>query len=127
MFGEGARLIGYDLAAEARPGGQVRLTLYWQAAARMGTSYVVFDGRFGGQHDGIPGNGALPTTGWVVGEFLVDEHIFAIKPEAEPGPYLLEIGLYEPVSGRRLPVREAAGQDLGDHLILAETPLAVER
>ncbi len=133
MFGEGARLIGYDLAAEARPGGQVRLTLHWQATARMGTSYAVFvhlvaqDGRFGGQHDSIPGNGALPTTGWVVGEFLLDEHIFTIKAEAEPGPYLLEVGLYEPVSGQRLPVRDATGHELGDHLVLGETPMTVER
>jgi 4-amino-4-deoxy-L-arabinose transferase-like glycosyltransferase len=132
-FGEGARLIGYDLEAEARPGGQVRLTLHWQATAQMGTSYAVFvhlvaqDGRFGGQHDGIPGDGALPTTGWVIGEFLLDEHIFTIKPEAEPGPYLLEVGLYEAVSGQRLPVRDALGRELGDHLVLDGTPMTVER
>ncbi|MCC7355369.1 MAG: hypothetical protein IT330_16630, partial [Anaerolineae bacterium] len=132
VFGEGARLVGYDLEAEARPGGQVRLTLYWQATAKMGTSYTVFvhllaqDGRFGGQHDSIPSNGALPTAGWVVGEFLLDEHLFNIKPEAEPGLYRLEIGLYEPVGGQRLLVRGVAVQELSDHLILEGTPITIE-
>lgn len=133
VVGEGARLIGYDLEAEPHPGGEVRLTLYWQAVAKMNVSYTVFvhlltpDGRFGGQHDSVPGNGALPTSGWVPGEYLRDEHVFIIKPEAEPGEYVLEVGLYDGTNGQRLLVREGGGRARGDHLVLAATPIMVEK
>ncbi len=133
MVGEGARLIGYDLAAEPRPGGRVSLTLYWQATAKMSVSYTVFvhllapDGRFGGQHDGVPGDGALPTSGWVPGEYLRDEHVFTVRPEAEPGPYVLEVGLYDGVSGQRLLVRDSDGREVGDRLLLTATPIMVEK
>ena len=133
LFGGGARLVGYDLAAEPRPGGTVTLTLYWQAKGKMAVSFSVFvhllspDGSFSGQHDSVPGNGAFPTTGWIDGEYLRDEHTFTIDTDAASGEHIVEVGLYEPVGGRRLSVVGASGEVLGDHLLLSQSPLLLAR
>ena len=132
QIGPFARLIGYDLEVpDPRPGGRITLTLYWQATASADEEYTVFihlldqEGRFRGQVDAPPGDGAYPTTGWLPGEYLVDRYTLTIAPDASPGPHVLEVGMYLPDTGARLPVRDAAGQPLGDRVLLAETPILV--
>jgi len=126
-FGNEARLVGYDLTTEPHPGGTVTLVLYWQAMDKMAASFSVFvhllspGGGFSGQHDSVPGNGAFPTTGWMAGEYLRDEHTFVIDTDASLGEHVIEVGLYEPVSSRRLPVMDASGEVLGDHLLLSQS------
>ena len=72
----------------------------------MDTSHTVFvhlldDARqVRGQRDGIPVNGAYPTTLWRPGEFVTDGYEIAV----EPGQYTVEVGLYDAASGARLPV-----------------------
>ena len=41
-FGEAVRLIGYGLDGEWRPGGQLRLVLYWQALGATERPLTVF-------------------------------------------------------------------------------------
>lgn len=132
QIGSFARLIGYDLeAGNAMPGGQITLTLYWQAIGSADAEYTVFihlldaAGRFRGQTDAPPGNGAYPTTGWLVGEYLVDRHVLTLAADATPGPHLLEVGMYLPTTNTRLPVRNAAGEPLGDRIVLSDTPVMV--
>ena len=132
QVGPFARLLGYDLEVEgARSGGQIILTLYWQAIGSADAEYTVFvhlldaSGRFRGQMDAPPGEGAYPTTGWLVGEYLVDRHVLTIAAEATPGPHLLEVGMYLPTTNARLPIRNAAGDLLGDRIILSGTPIMV--
>ncbi len=132
QIGPFARLIGYDLAVEdPRPGGRITLTLYWEALASADEEYTVFihlldeAGRFRGQVDAPPGNGAYPTTGWLPGEYLADRYTLTIAPDASPGPHVLEVGMYLPATGARLPVRDATGQPLGDRVLLAETPILI--
>ena len=87
-------------------------------------SYTVFvhliDGgnRIWGQRDSVPGNGTLPTTGWVEGEVIADEYEFTIKPDAPPGEYLIEVGMYDPQTGHRLPV--LGGPRPEDRILLNE-------
>ncbi len=118
-FGDTARLVGYDAT---RQGGTLRLTLYWQAQREMGQAYTVFvhaygaDGRRVAQHDGTPGGGQLPTTGWVAGEYIPDTHTLELSDEA--GALTVWVGLYEPAGGARLPATDVAGAPLGDHALL---------
>jgi hypothetical protein len=90
----------------------------------MSQSYTVFvqmldaGNQIIGQHDGLPGEGALPTTGWVQGEVLTDRHTVTVKPNAAPGEYRLVVGLYIAVTGERLPAFNAAGQPIGDMIEL---------
>jgi uncharacterized membrane protein len=127
-FGESVVLIGYDLEAQqARPGDKLGLTLYWHALSPMNKSYTVFvhlldaNEVIRGWGDSLPGGGTLPTTGWLAGEYLHDRHEIAIKSEAPSGDYLIEVGLYEAVSGTRLPVLDEEGQVQGDKVLLADT------
>jgi hypothetical protein len=131
-FGESVVLIGYDLEAQqAKPGDRLELTLYWHALSPVDKSYTVFvhlldaDEVIQGWGDGLPGGGTLPTTSWLAGEYLRDRHETAIKPEASPGEYLIEVGLYDAISGDRLPVLDEKGQMQGDKVLLTKTPIRI--
>jgi 4-amino-4-deoxy-L-arabinose transferase-like glycosyltransferase len=122
-LGDVARLRGYDVqfaGADPRP---ITVTLYWQALSTPQESYTVFfhltdaAGRIIRQHDAIPANGARPTTGWLGGEFIADQHAFDLPENASPGPYFLRVGLYQAETGVRLPAFDAQGKRLADDAI----------
>ncbi|HEX7592973.1 MAG TPA: hypothetical protein VF429_02275, partial [Anaerolineae bacterium] len=121
-LGNLARLAGYDLSNDSH---SVRLVLYWQALALTPTSYTVFvhavdaNGNTVAYGDQIPSNGALPTTSWVKDEFLADLHEFSIPPDAPPGEYQIQVGLYDPKTGTRLFVFDASNQNVGDYIQLS--------
>jgi len=69
------------------------------------------------QHDAPPAGGARPTTTWLPGEIVADDHALAVDPDAR-GPALVEVGLYDPVTLGRLPL--LAGKD---RVVLLETEL----
>lgn len=126
--GESIRLLGYDLDKEQlQPGEAVTLSLYWQAIGCMETSYTVFthlldaENQVRGQKDSIPGSGTLPTTGWVEGEVITDVYDLVLDVDAQPGGYVLEIGMYDAATGRRLHLYDASGEPLGDRLLLEAT------
>jgi hypothetical protein len=131
-LGDGIELLGYDLdKLEVEAGGSLRLTLYWHALEDGKESYSVFnhliDGqeRIWGQMDGVPGGGALPTSGWIAGEYITDEYVIPVKEEAPPGEYLIETGMYDPQTMRRLPLFDAQGVPVGDRVLLKATPIRV--
>ena len=133
-FGQPARLVGYDLrgASPAREGQTLTLVLHWQALETFDRPYKVFvhlvdaDGHILAQHDQVPGGGDYPTTSWVPGEYLADAYPIPIPPGTPPDQYWLEVGFYDPVDGARLGVTDAAGQPLGDRLLLEQTPVRLE-
>jgi 4-amino-4-deoxy-L-arabinose transferase-like glycosyltransferase len=108
--GDGAQLLGYDLAMDAlRPSGTLSTTLYWRGIAAMPASYratvqlVPVDPATGdptgppvAQHDGIPAAGTRPTTGWAPGEVITDPHAFPLPADLAPGDYLVIAALYDP-------------------------------
>jgi hypothetical protein len=124
-LGGQVEFLGYGLEADhAVAGDTLHLTLYWRALAGMGTSYKVFthllgdDGRIWGQRDDFPGQGTLPTIGWVEGEVLVDEYEITVDSQTPAGDYQLEIGMYDPASGARLPILDEKGEIRGDRILL---------
>jgi hypothetical protein len=74
----------------------------------MRTSYHVFvhlvdeSGQIMAQSDGAPANWTRPTTGWAVGETIVDEHHLEIPAEMARENLSLRVGLYEAETGERL-------------------------
>jgi len=116
-FGDSIRLAGFDpppasIAATAT----VPITLTWQAlSGDIGASYTVFvhllaaDGRLIAQHDGPPAGGARPTNEWLEGEYVADAHALEWRETTYHGPARLVVGLYDPISGARLPT---AGGDV---------------
>ncbi|MGD8463919.1 MAG: hypothetical protein PVI09_08625, partial [Anaerolineae bacterium] len=71
-----------------------------------------------GQQDGVPQGGAYPTSQWQPGEVVVDRYELVIDANAPEGQHPLEIGLYRPTDGVRLPVFDEAGQPVPDDRIL---------
>jgi len=108
-------------------GDRLCVQLEWRALQPADISYTVFvhlvgetwnaaQGNFlWGQHDGLPAEGYRPTTSWSEGEPISDVHCFEVDSTAPPGDYLLEAGLYDGLTGARLPV-SAGGE--GDRAIV---------
>lgn len=130
-FADGIRLLGYDLdATAARPGGAIDLTLYWSSDGDVRQQYKVFTHLVGdvfnadsgnliwGQADNEPAANTRPTTTWRGAEVIVDEYTIPVALDAPPGTYRLEVGLYSPTTGERLPVLGPDGAPVADHVVL---------
>jgi hypothetical protein len=107
-FGPAIELSGYDLAETApAPGATLPVVLHWHALDTPAHNYHTFvhlldgEGHIVAQHDGPPGDGRLPSLGWLPGEYLVDPHSLYLPPDLPPGEYRLEVGLYEPITWQR--------------------------
>jgi len=127
QFGPTITLLGYDLPKSTiTPGSALSLTLYWRAAAPVDLSYTVFThlldpgNRIRGQQDSVPVSGARPTTGWAPGEVITDPYELLVQSDAPPGMYTLEVGLYDPRDGQRLPVSDTTEMPGLDHWQLAD-------
>ena len=125
-LGDKVALLGYDLEVkEARPGDTLHLTLHWQAQREVDEDYTVFvhlideEGTIWGQKDGWPDGGFYPTSFWDLGEVVRDQYDLVIDPQAVPGLYRFEVGLYLLATGQRLPIIER-GKVAGDRIILGE-------
>lgn len=147
-FGDVATLLGYDLHCLAcdppNPGNpttltisraadgdaSLALTLFWQARTRTDRSYTVFthligpDGQLASQQDNPPRDGTRPTDTWLAGELLVDPYRLAIPAGLAAGIYRIEVGMYDAVSGERLPAFDAGANRLPDDRLLL--PASIE-
>lgn len=110
-LGDGVEVAAYSLSEDAlEPGGILRLTLYWQALSLMDQDYTVFthlidsSNRIWTQHDSQPQGGQHPTSQWVEGEVVADEHELIVADDVPPGEYQIEVGMYDWRSGERLAV-----------------------
>ncbi len=118
--GDLGELVGVDLPAAAAilPGTDLAVRLAWLAltSSEMPLTVTVQlldeTGRPVAQHDGEPAGGERPTTGWLPGEYVLDEHVLALPLDVGAGPYTVIAAVYDPTTGERLPVTGADG--LGD-------------
>ncbi len=53
------------------------------------------------------------------GDRFIQLHRFTLPPDAPPGPYTLELGLYDPLTGERWSVLDLKGQPVADRLLFA--------
>ncbi len=111
ILGKKIALLGYDLVDD-------NLTLYWRALDALDERYTVFvhlldaSGNIVAQQDDEPQDGSAPTTSWLRGEVIADEH--AVKIPNTPGQYTVIVGMYQPATGARLVLDD----DKSDHVIL---------
>jgi hypothetical protein len=113
------------LGADARrEGDSLRVVLFWQTLQPTGQNYTVFvhllapDGALIAQHDSAPKNGSLPTSTWLEGEIVYDEHLLHLPPDLTDGNYRVEVGLYILDSMERLPVLDASGREVANSVTL---------
>jgi 4-amino-4-deoxy-L-arabinose transferase-like glycosyltransferase len=123
-LGGRVHLLGYNMTGAFQPGGEVRLTVFWQALKAMEEDYTVFihlvdsQGHIWGQKDNPPVDGFYPTTAWEAEEIVRDQYDVGISPDAPPGQYQIEIGMYLAETGERLPVSAKDGSAQGDRILL---------
>ncbi len=103
-------LVGYKLDdLTLREKETFGLTLYWRSLDFAAANYTVFvhvvgpDQSIRGQWDSPPANGTLPTSGWVPGEVVEDHFEVLMGRDVPPWEYDIFVGLYDPVTGERLP------------------------
>jgi hypothetical protein len=130
-LGEALRLANASVAANGRvlnpgdvvrPGDTLDVTLDWQPLRRLDRSWVVFVHLLGdainplndtpvwGQDDGYPLRGEFPTQHWRPETLVRDLRRFVVDPNAPPGRYTIEVGMYWPATGERLPTADGAGR-----------------
>jgi hypothetical protein len=140
QIGDFARLEGYDLSTLRQyPGEALYLTLHWGALGPAALDYSVFihlwdpvNERLIAQWDSqpmehaffvwqdVPGehfNVPYPTRLWQAGEFIRDDRRMVVPEDAPPGTYELRVGLFDPISNTRLPVRRD-GVPAGDSILV---------
>ncbi len=132
-FGDTIHLAGYEWQAgegensrlsHLDPGGALRLTLFWQAIDQVKSSYTVFihvadaQDRIWAQQDSVPQGGDFPTDKWMAGDVITDRYSILVPEETPPGDYLLIVGMYDPATGQRLPIKDSRGVDKGHRVII---------
>jgi hypothetical protein len=95
------------------------ITLVWRAESPTEIPLTVFvqlldaDGRLLAQSDSMPAENSRPTTGWVNGEYIQDNHRLTFRVEEYvqnyTGPAYFIVGFYDPTTFERIIVEN--GQD----------------
>jgi hypothetical protein len=119
-LGDNARLVGYQTALSR---GALDITLAWRALGATDSRRKVFvhllnaSEQVVAQHDGEPAGDLRPTSDWVAGEYIVDQHRVNLA-NVPPGDYRVEVGMYDLASGDRLPLFVRGVEQTGDRVIL---------
>jgi hypothetical protein len=104
------RLNGYAATTDTRPGDSILLALQWQSIHAVNNNYQVFvhlldeNNNKIAQRDGQPVQWLRPTSTWHAGEEIADHYGLLLPDTLPTGRYTIAVGLYDPVTGQRLPV-----------------------
>ena len=122
-LGEGCiDLAGYTVRpTQVRPGSSLQVDLFWRARRVLEHDYTVFvhllgpynpatGGPLWAQDDAAPLQGGHPTSRWLPGQTVPDRHILNLPAGLPAGTYLIEVGLYDALTGVRLAV-DASNED----------------
>jgi hypothetical protein len=96
-------LLGYDLPQRrVEPGGQLPVTLHWQALRTIGADLIIFNRLFDQDQKSWGGRDRVArevysTMLWAPQEIVSDPFTVQVDPNAPPGIYHLSVGLYLPV------------------------------
>jgi 4-amino-4-deoxy-L-arabinose transferase-like glycosyltransferase len=133
IFGEGVRLAAYEIDGVVHaatddtyhpPSGWIHVTLYWEALVEISGDYSAVVRMTDDAHQVWGGSleratGAMqfyPSSSWVPGEIVRDDHDVNLNPQTPTGEYNLEVRLFT-ASGEELLAshegREGAGVHLG--------------
>ena len=106
----------------------IPLVLFWRTRSALDISYTAFvhlvdqTGRPVLFADDEPDGGRRPTTSWTPSETIADLHNVLIPPTLPPGRYGIHVGLYDALTGRRLPVEPPHAEGLLLTTVAVEPP-----
>lgn len=109
------RLNGYALSTEVTPGDLLLIELRWESLQPVAENYHVFvhlldqHGDKIDQRDGQPVQWMRPISSWQPGDDIIDHYGMLLPVDTFAGTYHIAVGLYDPVSGQRLPVSAGPG------------------
>ena len=128
QFADNVTLAGYSFSSRTPVAGEEMIvTLYWTATGAVTESYTVFAHLLTDSFEMFGGadlEPSPPTEGWAAGETVATVHQFTVPPNARPGLYQMEIGLYTRPDFRRLRVLDRINPAAADRLLLG--PLRIE-
>ncbi len=122
-FADTVNLIGSQIRTpQVKAGQQVEVVTYWRIATLTDQAVTLFTHMLSGdpnkpvlaQQDLLD----VPSYYWLSGDAFAQVHRFVIPPDAKPGTYPLEVGFYTSADQKRWPVLDAAGNSIGDHIII---------
>ena len=122
-FGEQITLLSYALTIKPEA---LIVDLFWQANQPPVADYVVFvhllgaEGQLAASQDGPPLDGRFPTTAWLPDDIILDRHVLTLNPDVK-GSHQLNIGLYLPATGERLPVWHGDGTPVPNSALTLQT------
>lgn len=109
---------------QLHPGETLPVHIQWQGLRQWNADYTVFvhligpDGKLHGQVDQWPLDGTLPTRDWQPGRVIDDRYRVILDSDAPAGTYQVEAGWYLLATLRRLPIVDAQGRPVDDHVII---------
>ncbi|NJN84478.1 MAG: hypothetical protein HC802_20820 [Caldilineaceae bacterium] len=109
------RLNGYALTPEVQAGESMLVELRWQSLQDLDYDYHVFVHLLNANHeklaqrDGQPVQWMWPTSVWQPGQEIIDHYALLLPKEFPQGEYTIAVGLYDPLTGQRLPVSAGRG------------------
>ncbi|MCB0179383.1 MAG: glycosyltransferase family 39 protein [Anaerolineae bacterium] len=122
-------LVGYRLHDQTLKGREpFGLTLYWRSLDFADSNYTVFihaagpDQSIRGQWDSMPVQGTSPTSGWIPGEIIEDHYEVLMGRDVPAWKYDIFVGMYDPVTGERLPVSSAKAPISENRIWLTRLP-----
>ncbi|MFN8494417.1 MAG: glycosyltransferase family 39 protein [Caldilineaceae bacterium] len=116
-------LSGVTVPAQAKPGSNLNLSLQWDSVQRANLDYTTFvhvvnaDGKLVAQQDRPPLGGFAATRLWEPGQRVVDDYAIPLPSDLSTGKYTVQVGLYNPGNGARLPVAQN-GKAAGDFVAI---------
>ncbi|HIQ04850.1 MAG TPA: DUF2142 domain-containing protein, partial [Anaerolineae bacterium] len=130
-FGGQIGLREFAIPSQVKAGAELPIAFTWQALITPTLDYVLFlhlvdtAGNQVAGADSPPQNGRYPTSFWDADELVHDEHQMPVPADLAPGQYDVRVGWYDLATGQRLPLRNEAGQAVGDSLHLASVEVGV--
>lgn len=107
------RLLGYEITNRPAPDQPFTLLTFWRTVAPTPALLRIFvhvtdaDGNILAQSDVL----GVPAPQWRDGDLIIQAHDLVLPADALPGPYWINIGLYDPATGIRLTSPDAEPPD----------------
>ena len=109
-FANNLSLVGYQ-SSDFKPGSPLRLSFYWQPDEKIDRDTEIFVQIFDLSRQTVvvtkhlwPLEGAYRVRAWKIGQTMPLTFHFPIPDGLAPGPYQLNVGLYDLVARKRIPL-----------------------
>lgn len=123
-FGSEVALLGYTLEPDkAHPGETIELTTWWYPLQEMDRDYTAFvhildpNGSLRAQQDKLLQSSQGATSQWEPGAIATEKYEILLAPDAPPGLYTMNLGVYYWETAERLSALDESGERLSNDTV----------